>query len=519
MIQQRRGFFILIIILMLIGGLARLIPLSSQERMINSVSEDGYLMLTIARNMALGHGMSVSDGTIPTNGTQPLTTGLWAVGYWLVDGDKMQGIVFAILMQFIMATLAAIFIWQGGKRLLHNSPNAETIAMLAAATWYASPILVGHTMNGLETGLYVFCLIGVAMLFSFSNQNCSMWRWFGLGILLGITFWVRNDAALFIFAACVTHLLLGSFAFEALKQRFLQVILMGSTSVVVALPWLINNVVNFGHLMPISGQSESLTAVFAENLPHIPTFLVEYLFIFLPIPHMLNTLTVVKIACAIFMVLVLIWMLVRKLHLEERRLTMLISIFTVCLVTFYGLFFGASYFIDRYMFPISPFFALLWASVIVFIWQRLPAQKVIMPIIALLFVTVITGLHVRSYLFTKQTSIYHQYLGGYSLHFHLAKWITDNVPKETWVGSWQSGTTGYFHDRTINLDGKTNPEALAARQQDKLPEYMLNKDITYFVDWMNWYKMKVWINEPVVKENFEFVVQDKQNNLLVMQRK
>ena len=31
------------------------------------VSEDGYLMLTIARNIALGRGFSVSDGMIPSS--------------------------------------------------------------------------------------------------------------------------------------------------------------------------------------------------------------------------------------------------------------------------------------------------------------------------------------------------------------------------------------------------------------------------------------------------------------------
>ncbi|MCK5877934.1 MAG: glycosyltransferase family 39 protein, partial [Candidatus Marithrix sp.] len=449
----------------------------------------------------------------------PLATGLWAISYWLVDGDKVKGVRLIILIQFLLAILSAIFIWQGGKRLLHNSPNGETVAALAAATWYASPLFVGHTINGLETGLYVCCLTGVAMLFSFSKQSWSMWRWFGLGILLGIAFWIRNDAALFIFAACVTHLLLGSFDFNALKRRFLQVILMGATSVLVALPWLINNVVNFGHLMPVSGQSESLTAVFAGNLSHIPTFLVEHLFVLLPIPNAIEAFVLVKIACAIFMVLVLIWMLMRELHLEERRLTILISIFTVCLVTFYGLFFGAAYFIDRYLFPLTPFFTLLWASIIVYIWQLLPAKKITMPMLTLIFFTIIVGLHVRSYQFNKQTSIYHQYLGSYSLHFHLAKWIKDNVPDDVWVGSWQSGTTGYFHDRTINLDGKTNPEALEARKQGKLPEYMLSKDIQYFVDWINWYSMKVWIEQPLLRENFEFVVQDIENNILVMHKK
>ena len=36
------------------------------------VSEDGYLMVTIARNLELGVGFSVSNGTIETNGVQPV---------------------------------------------------------------------------------------------------------------------------------------------------------------------------------------------------------------------------------------------------------------------------------------------------------------------------------------------------------------------------------------------------------------------------------------------------------------
>jgi hypothetical protein len=39
------------------------------------------------------------------------------------------------------------------------------IAALAAATWYASPVAAGHTMNGLETGLYGLAVLGVAIKF------------------------------------------------------------------------------------------------------------------------------------------------------------------------------------------------------------------------------------------------------------------------------------------------------------------------------------------------------------------
>ena len=115
---QNRSFAALIILLLIIGVVTRLEPLQDEQRMLKSISEDGYLMMTIARNMAIGLGMSTAEGTIPTNGTQPLTAFLWAGAYWLESGDKVKAIVWIILMQFLFATGAAFLLWRLGKTLV-----------------------------------------------------------------------------------------------------------------------------------------------------------------------------------------------------------------------------------------------------------------------------------------------------------------------------------------------------------------------------------------------------------------
>src|SRR5215470_7200811 len=66
-------------------------------------SEDGYLMLTIARNIALGHGMSIAGGTIATNGTQPLMAYVYALAFWLVGGDKTWGVLLVQVLQIAIA--------------------------------------------------------------------------------------------------------------------------------------------------------------------------------------------------------------------------------------------------------------------------------------------------------------------------------------------------------------------------------------------------------------------------------
>ena len=517
-IQQPRFFAALIALLIFIGITVRLSPLLDEQSMVYSISEDGYLMMTIARNMALGYGMSTSDGTILTNGTQPLATALWAIGYWIMDGDKIKGIMWIILMQFIISSLAAVFLWQGSKKILQQLPTAGTIAALAAATWYASPIITRHTMNGLETGLYALCLIGVAMIFSLTVHCWSMRRCVGLGVLLGITFWARNDAAFFIFAVCMTHLLLGPFDFNQLKQRFLQVLVMGTTSVIVASPWLINNLLNFGSLMPISGQSQSLNLEFAHNFPALPPVLVEYLLAFLPIPYRAPWVTVMCIL-VLLVVFGLITHLWSRFNMIQRRLVMLVSIYSFCLVGFYGFYFGAGHFVSRYLFPITPFLVLLWASSIVFVWQHryLTKLRPIMPVLVLLFIGIIVGLHIRTY----QSGYLLTYTSSHRF-IQFVDWVKDNLHPGVWVGGTQTGTLGYFHDRTINLDGKVNPEALKARQEQQMSQYVLKKDnMQYLIDCAS-VKMKIWLKKPLIQENFDLIVFDEQkwyHGLVVLRRK
>jgi len=507
---QSRSFAVLIILLIFIGVVTRLEPLQDEQRMLKSVSEDGYLMMTIARNMAIGSGMSTADGTIPTNGTQPLTTFFWASAYWLEDGDKVKSIVWIILMQFLFATGAAFLLWRLGIQILQHRPNSHQIATLAAATWYASPIAAGHTMNGLETGLYGLVVLWIAIMLV-GAKHWSLRYSVLLGLLLGVTFWIRNDAAFLILAVCLMYLFMGgSWQRREIFQRFVQVNVMGITTVLVALPWLIYNHLNFGHIMPISGQAQSLTASFGQNLLALPSVLVEYFLVFLPIPNSIQNKLPIVIVCLVFLVGIVVmlsrlWSQLQKT--EERRLFVLVSLYLLGFMGFYGLYFGASYFIARYFFPLSPFLALLWAAVVVWAWQRVPWQQVRYGF-AVLFLMVMIGLSVRSYL-----------KGNQHLHFQVVEWVQQHVAKDVWVGAIQTGTLGYFHDRTINLDGKVNPEALEARNKNKngVIPYVIEGQIDYLADWVG---IAGWMDKhPLLRQHFEVIVEDSRRNLAVLKRR
>jgi hypothetical protein len=90
-------------------------------------------MLTIARNIALGRGMSIAEGTIPTNGAQPLLAFVYAVPFWLVDGDKVWGVWLAQVLEVVFAVAAAVTLHRVALHVLEGQPRRERIAALTAA--------------------------------------------------------------------------------------------------------------------------------------------------------------------------------------------------------------------------------------------------------------------------------------------------------------------------------------------------------------------------------------------------
>ena len=83
-------------------------------------------------------------------------------------------------------------------------------------------------------------------------------QWAGIGVLLGLLFWTRNDM-IFIVAAVACQRLVHAFAAASGSRRTLvfHAAIAVSVSGLVALPWVAFNYFEFGHLMPISGIVEA----------------------------------------------------------------------------------------------------------------------------------------------------------------------------------------------------------------------------------------------------------------------
>lgn len=482
------------------------------------ITEDGYLLLTVARNMALGLGMTVSEGTIPTNGVQPLITYLFSGAYLAVGGDRVSGLIGVHLIMIAISVAGFFAIRAFAARLLESWPRAELWAVLAAALWFLGSVPARHSMNALETGLVTLMLVlTLSQFYKVISRGleASLGDQLWLGALAGLAFLARIDVALFcivLWGVWLLDMLLRQRA--GFARSFLWLLPPGLICLVIAAPWLLNNVLRFGALMPSSGTAQSLNDTFGENAILLPSRLFEYVFPMLPIPNALETTpwAVAIFALAVALVLLVFVLQVIRTGSPALRAVVIVYVLHGAVLSFYyGFNFGAAHFLTRYLAPLAPLL------IIAALWTALEFGRWLTPRR--------TGLWAGFYGFggvaLSAALLVRLAMPGVSTqgHFQVVRWVAENVSAETWVGAVQTGTLGYWHERTINLDGKVNPAALAMRvEQGSVLPYVVDSEIDFVVDWAS---VGNWAARPTggFSESFELIVEDFDSNLSVMRRR
>jgi hypothetical protein len=213
--------------------------------------------------------------------------------------------------------------------------------------------------------------------------------------------------------------------------------------------------------------------------------------------------------CLVYAALILL--AARRGARTERLAVALAGTTALALIAYYGLLFGAAHFVSRYLFPVSPFFALTSTSFVVLAGRRLylggGATRWIPPTLVAGVVLLAAALNAR---------VYHASGRGSAVdHRAVVQWVRANVPPDAWVAAVQTGTLGFFHERTVNLDGKVNPHALAARLEGRIPHYVVQLPIAYIADWAG---LASWIRLDPIDRHFEVVVHDPTRNLAVLRR-
>lgn len=479
------------------------------------VTEDGYLMLTVARNLATGLGLSVSEGTIPTNGVQPLATLLYAIPYAITGGDKITSLSYLHALWAAISVAGALAVRALAGRIMTPMGLAPAWSWLVAALWFSGPLLVKHTMNGLETGLCSLLLVLACLQFMRVVDQGAAVRPGALMLmaaLLGLMFLGRNDTVFFLLALALiwlVHALVSLRLAPALLARQLVVPIL--ILLVLVAPWLVHNKLLFGSIVPISGTAQSFASEFAHNIHRIPGVLFEQMFPMLPLPRSIadNPVLIVVAGSAVLGVLLPFLWRAWKIGGAVRLVVLAYLAHVIAVSLYYGLFFGAPHFLARYTSPLAPLFIIAMVTVVRDLVQRLARARAeavssglalggLALSVALMLRLLIPGANVQG-------------------HFQVVNWVNANVAPDIWVGAIQTGTLGYWHDRTINLDGKVNPDALAARRATgTVFDYVKDSKIDYLADWIG---IATWVDRDGFGESFEIIVSDPEQNLGVLGRR
>jgi hypothetical protein len=222
----------------------------------DATPDDAYYYFQLARNLALGRGPSL-DGETPTNGFHPL---------WLLCLLPAAAATQDALLALRAGLGLGALLGAANVALVHALARAagasRPAALVAAAAYAFHPTVVLESVNGLETslavatqglGAWIFVRLGAG------SARASLRACAALGLAGGLMMLARTDAVI-VFAALLGGLLL--------RERGLRgALVAGGVASLVVAPWLLWSLAVFGSVVQVSATAvpEALQRGFVER--------------------------------------------------------------------------------------------------------------------------------------------------------------------------------------------------------------------------------------------------------------
>lgn len=223
------------------------------------LADDAFYYFTIARNLADGLGPTF-DGLAPTNGFHPLWQFLLVPIWWVPTTDLWIPVRMALTVTLVLDLASGGLI----HRLVSRYADARTAA-LATTLWFLSPLTFFLGLRGMEASVSTLAILLVFL--ALPRDGATLRRSTVLGLAVGLAGLARTDNLVSVgLAVAVTLLLPG--AGRDVASRIRGLVVTGSTALAVMLPWFTWCVVEFGHVIQVSGRVKAVTTKIAGRLPH-----------------------------------------------------------------------------------------------------------------------------------------------------------------------------------------------------------------------------------------------------------
>jgi len=455
-----------------------------------AIPDDAYLSLEIARNFADGKWFFYGDQH--TSGFQPLYVFIMTPVYLLIRNDSISPLYISLILSSL-AGFATLYFLYKLIRVVYDDYYSSFISVLL---FILLPVTISNISNGLETSFaFFFFVLVFYYLYKYWQKETISYlpkQLFVFGLIVGGAMLARIDnimivPGIFVFALLKYkkektdyNLMLKNFAF----------VLAGIA--LIYLPYALLSYSFTGDIFPVSGKA----------VHQIGKDMVDYhsdgqsgLFTLLNL-SLKNIYSNYSVVIVFAIVTTFIYRLkTRACPWFKGSVAEHLPLITTSLLIFgsYTFYLTANWFYSRYFFPLSLFFVALTAfasNQLILSFGSSKGKAIVFAaiIIALICVNVVRP-GIKDFFFKEYKK------SGY---IEAGKWVNDNFPKGTIVGSNQTGAMSYFSKdiTVINLDGVVNKEAYNAIRNKELIEYVKSKKIEYFIDW---------------KINYEFLVRNSKN--------
>jgi hypothetical protein len=445
-------------------------------------TEDAFYALSVSRHAAIGDGIT-ADGVSDTNGFQPLWVALNVPLYAIAGGDRYLGLRLSQWLGTLLFLAFVVLIALLARALVRRHGGEGTIAAAAAAIVAAGSVSIFRLFhNGLETGVTLVALAGAVLILD-RWERWTPRRVILAGLLLGALAWARIDEVVFVAA-------FGAVATFRARRRLRDAIGPLAACAIAALllmPWLAWNVHLDGSPMPSSGKAESAHVDVLVNAGAALRALGAWSAPPLLRPSLHDDamiLSYVLSGVALLLALGAARYVLRRRREPLGSGTLALMLFCGFLVYWYIAKFGPWWFLERYLAPLLLLTIPFLASALELSKPRRRAIPVLACVVLVanvpLFVVLAFGPSWPPPAWAaRETNLGTHTNLNYEEQY---AWVREHVNPQCVVAAYETGTLVYFRDRTVNMDGKVDHAALAARMAGKAPEYVDRRRVDVMMD-------------------------------------
>jgi arabinofuranosyltransferase len=462
-------------LLILLAGISLAVYLSASGLVlrIGFPLDDAWIHQTYARNLAQHGEWAFIPGQPSAGSTAPLWSLLLALGYFLHLGPYIWTY---LLGWFCLVAVA----WQGRSIFQTLAPSRSGIAIWAALFLVVEYHLVWAAVSGMETLFYAWLLMAV-----FAELVQPGPRWARVGLLVGLSVWVRPDGLTLLGPALLVLYFIGQDWPQ--RWRSLVSLLVGMGALVVC--YALFNLRLSGNWLPNTFFAKQAEYAIYRQLPLWKRFV--------------DQASLPLVGAGMLLLPGLVLFFIRAVR--QQRWPWLAGIaWLVGYWLLYALRLPVTYQHGRYIIPSMPVY-FIWslagiAGWVQFsypvLWKKSLSKAWVYSLVLVLIL--FWGLGAQTY--AQDVAIIESEMVA------TARWVAQNTSPQALIAAHDIGALGYFSERRLlDLAGLVSPEVIPfLRDEVRLQQYLDEKQADYLVTFPGWYPHLVGAGRLVFTTQGEF---------------